>query len=181
MVTVRLYHGTAHEFEAFDGRFALRGSEPNSALGIHLSEYPGTAAGYADLAARDTHGSRPRVLVLDVEIARAAVLSSAEQFLGRRLDAPFEAQEVTREEFVAARHRLEAEGFHAVVVDSPVEGLCGTWTVFDPACIRIIAEMSVEEAEDMDSDGAEWDGVEMVNVDLSEDLALAEPSKSPAT
>lgn len=167
---LRLYHGTAYDFGSFDDRFTLRGSEPNSGLGVHLTEFPATAAAYAGLAARDRHGGRARVLVLDVEIGKAAVVDSVEAFLGRAADTPFgDEGNVSREEFVAERHRLEAEGFHAVALDSHMEDLCGTWTVFDPARIGIVGEMSVDEAEAFETDGAEWDGVEMVSTVLFED------------
>lgn len=167
---LRLYHGTAYGFDAFDGRFTLRGSEPNSGLGIHLTEYPGTAAAYAELAARDVHGERPRVLVLDVDIGKAALVDSAEAFLGRGVDDAFDFDgNRTREEFVEARLRLQSEGFHAVAVDSPIEDICGAWCVFDPSRIEIVGEMSVDEAQELDADGAEWDGVEMVPVPLFEE------------
>lgn len=181
MTTLRLYHGTARGFVSFDDKFPLRGVEPNSALGIHLTEHPWLAAHYAMLGSRDAQSSLPRVLVLDVEISKAAVVSSAEDFLGRSMEMTSSgtAQVMSREMFAAARSRLEAEGFHAVAVDSPIEDICGTWTVFDPSRIRIVEVASAEQAQNMESTDLDWDGVEMTPVSLFDTIEIHAPSIVP--
>jgi hypothetical protein len=166
MAKLTLFHGTAHDFEGFDRRYALRGSEPNSALGIHLTERPYVAADYAELAARDRHAGEPRVLVVEVDICRAALVDSVEEFLGRPHDMPLDPEGTrTREEFVAARHELEALGFEAVALDTAMEDLVGTWVVFDPEKVRIVGRLTVDEAIELEESGHEtdWSGVDLVS------------------
>lgn len=161
MPVITLYHGTAKDFPAFDERYALRGSEPNSALGIHLTEKPWLAADYAEMAAEDRGAGTPRVLVVEVTLDRVAVCSSAEDYLGRNGDDAFETTR-SREEFVEARLRLQAEGFDAVATDDIGDDISACWAVFDPSRIRIVGRMDVEEAfeaEQSNVDGPDYAGV----------------------
>lgn len=174
MAKLRLYHGTAHGFDKFDDRFVM-GTEPNSALGIHLTEFPATAAAYAEMSAQDRTAGVPRVLVLDVEIDKAALVTSDEDFLGRPLDLPLGADgSRTREEYVAVRHTLEAAGCHAVALDSYIDDLCGTWVVFSPGQIEIVGAMEIIDAYEMEPEILDWTGVEMMSTALfKEEAGLA--------
>lgn len=180
MAKLTLYHGTAHDFEAFDRHFTLRGTEPNSALGIHLTESPAIAADYAELAARDRHAGEPRVLVVEAEIERAALIGSVEDFLGRPMDLPLGCEGArSREDFVAARMELEAKGFDAVALDTAIDDLVGTWVVFEPSRVRIAGSLSVDEAWVLEEEnaGPGWKDVDLVSTVLFGDDPASSPSR----
>lgn len=171
MPRITLYHGTAHDFDAFDDRFAMRGSEPNAGLGIHLTQSPALAAEYAEKSKRDMHATRPRVLVVEADVERAALVTSRECFIGRSEEGEFAFDldfMTTREEFVGERLRLEAEGYHAIALDCAGDDLSECWAVFDPKRLRVIGEMSVDEAYEADS--SEVDGVEFEPVRMFADV-----------
>lgn len=169
-----LYHGTASAFDAFDGNFEARGVEPNSALGVHLTESAPVAADYATMATADRGAGEPTVLVVEAEIRRACVCASREDFFGycaeEFADALFllgrEAAAAIRREarprFAEARRKLLAEGCDAVAVDDIGDDLAGVWVVLDPARLRIVGRLSPEEAyeaEDLpDLSGIAFDG-----------------------
>jgi hypothetical protein len=177
MPTLTLYHGTAHDFPAFDKNFDVRGSDPNSALGIHLSEYPGIAAEYAGMSARDVYARRPVVLVVEADVERAIVCGGREEFFGYD---PMEVDELTgdweavsgplRHKFMFLRMKLMADGFDAVACDDIGDDLAGGWVVFDPARLRIVGRLTLEEAYESEAStdttgvrfesgftGPEWD------------------------
>lgn len=161
MATIRLFHGTAHKFEAFDTHFTMRGSEANSALGIHLTEVPGIAADYAELARKDAGASVPMVLVVEVEAARMVVVDDASEFLGYDQDLFDPETNIPREDYVAARHTLQAEGFDGVTVSGTgMDDLDATWVIFDPAALRIVGSLTIEEA--YEEPEAEYEGVDFV-------------------
>lgn len=170
MARVRLYHGTAHRFPAFDDRFALRGTEPNSALGIHLTECPALAADYADLAARDNRAGHPIVLIVDAEIERVAVCTSAKDYLGRDPDDPFETTRPASD-FVAARLRLQDQGYDAVVSDCGLDDLASCWAVFDPGRLSIVSAIDLKAARDLDEGSVPEFNYETVR--LHEDVPAA--------
>ncbi|NTF18179.1 hypothetical protein G6L37_07150 [Agrobacterium rubi] len=162
MTKITLYHGTARAFTEFTADYTMRGSEPNSALGIHLTECPVNAAEYARKAASDLHGSSPRVLIAEVDVGKIAVVDSAADYLGRDPEVFDPDTNRTRSEFVERRLELQAMGFDAVATsETELSEVDSCWAVFDPARIRIIGEMSVEEADDLDLDeGFQFDGIE---------------------
>jgi hypothetical protein len=153
LAKIVLYHGTAKAFESFDDHFTLRGSEANSGLGVHLTERPDLAAHYASLATRDTHAGHPVVLIVEAEVSRVAIASSAADYLGRDPQIFDVETNRTREEFVARRHELEAEGFDAVVTDEvELDDVSGCWAVFDPSRLTIVGRMTLAEAMDIEAD-----------------------------
>lgn len=152
MAKVRLYHGTASAFEAFDDRFALRGTEPNSALGIHLTESPWLASCYAKLAAGYGGSAEPVVLAVDVDVERIAMISSRDDFIGRPEGMPLRSSDRQWSDYVSARQCLEDEGFHGVAGDELGHDLLGAWVIFDPKRIEIVERISPVVAESMESD-----------------------------
>lgn len=152
MPKVTLYHGTARDFAAFAEPGS--GHEPNSALGIHLTECPAVAAEYALTAGRDRNAGRPRVLVVEAEVSRVAVTSLRSQYLGT---CPATGEQVaTRADFAALRDELARQGFDAATTDCEHEDLLGCHAVFDPAGLTIVGEIATEAA--MEMDGAPCDG-----------------------
>lgn len=153
MARIVLYHGTANSFESFDEHFTLRGSEPNSGLGVHLTERPDLAAHYAVLAARDLHGGDPVVLVVEAELSRVALVSSAADYLGRDIEIFDVETNRSREEFVARRHELQGQGFDAVATEeTELDDVSGCWAVFDPNCLAIVCRLPLQAAEGLEAD-----------------------------
>lgn len=158
MPIIKLFHGTAQDFTAFDDRFTLRGADPNSGLGIHLTEHPSVAADYASLAMKDVGAKEPRVLVVEVDASRMALVSDVEEFLGYEPGFFDPDTNVSREDFVAARHTLQTEGFDGVTVDQcSMDDITGTWVFFDPSRLKIVGSMSLDVA--YDADQSEYEGV----------------------
>lgn len=148
-----LYHGTAHQFTDFDPHFTLRGSEPNSGLGIHLTERPDLAAHYARLAAKDIHGVEPVVLIVEADVTKVGITNSAEDYLGRDPMIFDNATNQTREAFVLRRLELQDEGFDAFATEETEMGdVSGCWAVFDPTRLKIVGRITVEEAEELEVD-----------------------------
>lgn len=171
MSAIRLYHGTAHEFPEFTADFTLRGGEPNSALGIHLTESAANAAEYARLAAMDVHGGVPRVLIVEADISKVALVGSAADYLGRDPEIFDVETNRTRIEFVERRHELAAQGFDAVATsETELSEVDGCWAVFDPSRLKIIGTMPIEEAEELEED-IFFEGIEFEETTLFEDAS----------
>jgi len=148
MPKITLFHGTAHEFNAFDDRFILRGNDPNSALGIHLTEDPTVAAEYARLSARDIHGKSPRVIMVEAEVRQIGLVSDPADYLGRDPDFEDRENDVSRIQFIERRFELIDQGFDGLCMDeNPRDDLYGAWVVFDPNNLTIVNSMTLEEAE----------------------------------
>ena len=148
MPKITLFHGTAHEFTAFDDRFVLRGNDPNSALGIHLTEDPSTAAQYSRLAARDIHGTTPKVIVVEAEVRQIGLVSDPADYLGRDPDFEDRENDATRVQFIERRFELIDLGFDGLCMEeSPRDDLTGAWVIFDPNNLTIVKTMTLEEAE----------------------------------
>lgn len=170
MAVITLYHGTARPFTEFASDYTLRGSEPNSALGVHLTDSPSIAADYARLAAKDGPAGEPTVLIVEAEVSKVGLVGSAADYLGR--DPEFFDVETnrTRVEFVERRLELQDMGFDAVATEgTELLEVCGCWAVFDPRSLSIIGQMSVEAADELDAQEMDFDGVEFERVVLFED------------
>lgn len=162
MKTVTLYHGTSHDFEAFALSVNPDG-EMNSALGIHLTEKPELAAMYAERSGKDDGAGRSRVLIVEADVGRVALVDDQCSFYGRDIDGELDLG-LTRWDFAAARERLMAEGFCALATDIADDDLTGAWVVLDPSRLRIVGELSVDEAMDMeepDSPDVRYERIEL--------------------
>ena len=167
MARIVLYHGTARDVEGFDRHYALRGSEPNSALGIHLTDCPDNAAFYAELAARDAHAGKPRVLVVEAELSKVGIVRDAADYLGRDPDFFDVETNRTREEFVGRRLELQDQGFDAVATEeTELEEVSNCWAVFDPEKLRVVGEMTLAEVDAMDWISRDYTGIEFIGVRL---------------
>jgi hypothetical protein len=169
MAKITLYHGTAHAFPAFDSQFVRRGTEPNSALGIHLTENPALAAEYAQRATHDSHGGKPRVLIVEAEVSKAALVRSAADFLGRDPEIFDVETNRSHSEFVARRFELLDEGFDAITTEeTELEDCCGCWIVLEHSNVTIVGEMAIEEAQEFELDDVHFPGVVFDEVTLFE-------------
>jgi hypothetical protein len=170
MTKIILYHGTAHAFSAFDDRFVRRGTEPNSALGIHLTENPGLAAEYALRATHDCHGGEPRVLIIEADVSRVGLVASAADFLGRDPEIFDVKTNRSHSEFVARRFELLGEGFDAIATsETELEDCSGCWIVLEHTKLSIIGQMTVEEAEALELVDIHFPDVDFEEVTLFED------------
>lgn len=146
--TVTLYRGTAFEFPAFDEDSIGRGADANSALGVCLTEEPADAAEYAREAAKHPNAGEPFVLIVEAEVTRTMIVSSADQFFG--MDHERGIQMCDQGDFAVAAKRLKEQGFDSVVADEIGDGT-GTWIVFDPARLTITGYMLPDEADEAQS------------------------------
>jgi hypothetical protein len=170
MAKITLYHGTAAPFTKFAKDFAIRGSEANSALGIHLTERPSLAAEYARLAAKDKVGTEPRVLVVEAEVSKVGLISSAADYLGRDPEFGLDETDRSRVEFIERRFELEAEGFDAVATEeAELDDVSGCWVVFDPDKLSVVDEITLEAAEDIDDEPADWSDIDFQSIRLFAD------------
>lgn len=146
MPKITLFHGTAHEFNTFDERFVLRGNDPNSALGIHLTEDPTLAAEYARLSARDIHGTTPRVIMVEAEVRQVGIVSDPVDYLGRDPDFEDRENDVSRVQFIERRFELIDQGFDGLCMDeNSREDLTGAWVVFEPNNLTVVKSMTLRE------------------------------------
>ncbi len=177
MTKITLFHGTARDFTEFDSHFTLRGSEPNSALGIHLAESPSIAADYARLAAKDGHAGEPRVLIVVAEVSKVGIVGSAADYLGRDPEIFDIETNRTRVEFVERRLELQAMGFDAVATEeTEMLDVSGCWAVFDHSRLSILGYISVEAADELDAQEMDFTGVEFESIMLFEDEQAFESS-----
>jgi hypothetical protein len=164
-----LYHGTASNFTEFDPHYTLRGSEPNSGLGIHLTERPELAARYAVLATKDIHGGEPVVLVVEADVKKIGMVTRVDDYLGREVNSNVFEDTRTREEFVLKRLELQAAGFDGVATDTSIhDDLSGCWAIFDASKLSVVARLSVAEASELEAD-AFYPDIEFEDIDLFED------------
>ena len=157
MPTLTLYHGTAHAFDDFAEPTAVGVAEPNSALGIHLSESPYQAAEYAEMSARQDAGAgEATVLVCEVDLEKISIVDRLEDFFGYDPDTEAPLNDERREEvassFAAAREILLSEGVGAVVAEEMRDDVTGTFVILDPSAIKIFERLSAEDVFDMNLD-----------------------------
>lgn len=109
-----LYHGTAHDFQAFDDSSVGRGSDPNSTLGIFFTDCPATAADYAELSfVRDQGVSAPSVLVVEVE------LKLKKPFVwNKSVSLLFGEESYDRQYFAELRESLIKDGYDSIEVET---------------------------------------------------------------
>lgn len=177
MAVVTLYHGTARQFTEFASDYTLRGSEPNSALGVHLTQSPSIAADYARLAAKDWHAGEPRVLVVEACVSKVGLVGSAADYLGRDPEIFDVETNRTRVEFVERRLELQAMGFDAVATEeTEMPDVSGCWAVFDPVRLSIVGDMSLAAAGELDEYEMDFDGVEFESIELFDGDAAYEQS-----
>lgn len=155
MPTLTLYHGTSHTFDAFSAPTANGVAEPNSALGIHLSESPYLAAEYAEMSARQDAGAgEATVLVCEVDLETISIVNRLEDFFGYDPDVDEALNEERREEvvssFTAAREILLSEGVGAVVAYEMRDDVTGTFVILDPSAIKIVDRLSADDVFDID-------------------------------
>lgn len=93
--------------------------------------------------------------MVESEVSNAFVVGCPNQFFGiDEHGCPAREQA----DFTAVRQRLLAEGYDCVVTDSSLGEHSGIWCVLDPSRLRIIGEMTPDQAVEADSQ-AEYENV----------------------
>lgn len=143
-----MFHGTAHGFDAFTEDSIGQGGDANSALGVHLAEWPHTAGEYAEAnTQRDTAGTKGRVLVVALAAYRPSQdLNDFFLFFGEPDEArpglaALEAKDHAH--FARERQRLIAAG-HDVVDYEDGEQVISV--ALNPADLVIVGELTPEVA-----------------------------------
>lgn len=148
-----MFHGTAHAFDNFSEASVGRGSDANSALGVHLAEWPGAAAEYADASVSgDSEAAAPRVLVVALPAySPTNELDDFFKFFGEPDDGIPGVMEALpardHEHFRQERQRLLAAG-HDVVDYEDGEQVISV--ALDPSPLVIVGRLSVEAARSIE-------------------------------
>lgn len=137
---MRLYHGTRKEFDAFDPYMIGMGAEPNSALGVWLTQDPHIAAGY---------GGETRLVIAEVDAPRLAVGVDYQTAIWGGPDLHPTDREISWPRFEKARRDLMEAGFDGVMFDCPGTDLEGAVCIFDASKIRITEVLEYPEEADL--------------------------------
>lgn len=137
---MRLYHGTRKDFDAFDPYMIGMGAEPNSALGVWLTQDPHIAAAYC--------GER-RVVIAEIDAPKLAVGTDYRTAIWGATDLNPTDREVAWPLFEKARRELMEAGFDGVMFDCPGTDLEGAVCIFDAAKLRITGAMDYPEEHDL--------------------------------
>jgi hypothetical protein len=138
-----LFHGTGHAVPAFGEAFIGQGADANSALGVHLAEFPEAAAEYATASqTRDAGATGARVLVVALKSQSPdPVHWDFFRFFGEPDDG-LPARDHAH--FRAERARLRAEGHDVVDYEDGEQVIT---VALDPADLIVLGELTVEAAE----------------------------------
>ena len=136
-----LFHGTRRQFEGFTEASIGTGAEANSALGIHLTDFPHLAADYADGASPD-EGDYPQVLVVRTPVSKAFEERDNYTFFGYN-DEGIPDSAMGKAGFSKWRASLQQSGFDAVDYE---DGEGPIVVALDPGKLEIIARLTLKEA-----------------------------------
>lgn len=134
-----LFHGTSHDVECFSDVSVGVGSDPNSALGVHTTDFPESAANYAELSkALDVDSKDPIVLVIRYLSAGQAYIDNYDEFYGTYDDetnnkAHFE--QLRRDHIEGGVDLIDYEGGEAPIT-----------TLLKPDKMTIIDKLTVKQA-----------------------------------
>lgn len=136
-----LFHGTSHRFAAFSEDFIGVGGDANSALGVHLAEWPESAAEYAESSQdRDRRAQSACVLVVEAEVSNSFQGFDYYEFFG--LDDQGN-QVASRQAFAQIRQDLLDEGFDTIEYEDGEQQIV---VILEPSNTNIIARLTVDEA-----------------------------------
>lgn len=159
MPMITLFHATCDSaLTSFQAARIGSGGDANSALGIHFAERPEDTVRYVT----DHRGSAARgarVLIVEADVSRALLTFSSNDFFG--LDG--EGNQVEHhEDFAARREALLADGWDAVCTEGGTfdEDGAGVWVILDPARLRVVGEMPLDEALESGEE-SDYSGVEI--------------------
>lgn len=172
-----LFHGCGTSIDCFTTDRLGQGAEDNSALGVHLAEFPGIAAAFAETAAAHREGEG-MVLIVLAPASTPYVIQSFDDFFG--LDENGDPV-LGKEGFAELRTRLVAQGYDMVdYEDGEMGAICVSLL---PEGLRVIGAMSIEQAYEFDDTLQQLEDPFDTNIRLSllEDMIKTKvaPSRSP--
>lgn len=137
-----LFHGTAHNITRFDESSIGKGSDPNSALGVHSTDDILYSVEYAERSkALDENAKECEILVLSYKSHDQKYMSEYEEFYGDDLD-----DTNTHEHFKEIRSDLLEDNIDLVDFDGGEESIT---TLLDTNKIDIIERLTVKEAKSL--------------------------------
>lgn len=141
--SLKLYHATDKQFNAFDSRYA------SGQMGIHLGTLPQAMKVYAELLA---DGKKPRVLEVEVRIENPLRLEDqggwqgyeVTQMVYEALGKKFIGQNLNSDRL---RNLIAQAGYDSVVYKNEFEGSGDSYIVFDDKQINILRVLNKKEIE----------------------------------
>lgn len=76
-----MFHGSIEELESFSEDKIGKGGDPNSALGIHVTEIPSIAYEYASMQST-LEQKEPKLYIVEIDFNKEDFISSSEDFYG---------------------------------------------------------------------------------------------------
>jgi hypothetical protein len=135
-----LFHGTAHNINAFTEDSIGKGTEPNAALGVHTADDPIAASGYAELAKMvDKNAQEATVLVIEYLSTNQAYIHDADDFYGT-----YDDETNTHTHFAELRRDHIEDGIDLIDFEGGEDTIT---TLLIPTNIKIIDRLSIEEAQ----------------------------------
>lgn len=133
-----VFHATTHAFPEFSEHAIGGGKDNNSALGFHFADDPTEALDYG--------GLNKRILVVGAVTENPTLeFNDYYRFFGYDENGN---SIVSKAQFADHRQRLLAEGYDAIEYQDSEQTIC---VVLDPSKLRILAQITEEEALALDA------------------------------
>lgn len=138
-----MFHGTGAILDAFSEASLGLGSDPNSALGVHLAEFPSSAAEFAEIATSYQEG-QGTVLVVLLPVRRAYTIHTYEEFFG--LDEDGDPQ-LDKTGFSRMREDLISQGYDLLEYE---DGEMGAVSVaLFPHDLTVVGSLTLSQAYEL--------------------------------
>ena len=147
-----MFHGTCKQVEAFSEALIGRGSDDNSALGVHLTDYAHHAAEYAQIGSDHGEGDGS-VLVVLAPAHNPFVESDYDRFFGLNEEGSPDPG-FGRAGFARMRAELITQGHDIVDYE---DGNGPISVALDPSKLLIVGRMNMDEAVEL---GEKMDALE---------------------
>lgn len=141
-----MFHGTASLVDTFSHHRIGKGGDDNSALGLHLAEFPSCAADFAGTAEFHNEGVGG-VLVVLVPAQNPYEITSYETFFGFDENGNPDAK-MGKAGFEALRIKLLQDGYDIVDYEDGEMGAVSV--VLDPTQVQVLGSLTVEQAYEVD-------------------------------
>lgn len=140
-----LFHGTSRAFDEFSEDWIGKGGDANSALGVHLAEWPADSAEYAEISLSCEEGSNAHVLAVLCPAQNPKIEFNYFSFFGFSDE---EGQELDHAHFHRLRQSLITEGHDILDYEDGEQVIC---VALSPEPLKIIARLTPDEAIELDS------------------------------
>lgn len=147
------FHGTASSINKFSEDSIGLGFDPNSELGVHVSDCPAYASGYASKAAALNNEAEPRVYVIIYQSINPHYVHHYDEFYGCE-----DNETNTKEHFKELRADLIEDEFDLVEFD--VDDDDPISTILHPEKAKIILSLTIDQANSLGEEfiekGIDW-------------------------